>query len=60
MNNIEMNVERKFLGCASPSHRVAGSIGKYFPTVGVSRIDLSLAASVRGRFYPEVFGTNWL
>ena len=47
---IEMNVEREFVGCASPSHRVAGnagSIGKYFPTVGregaqvplLSRID---------------------
>ena len=31
---IEMDVEREFVGCASPSHRVAGSIGKYFPTVG--------------------------
>ena len=34
---IEMNVEREFVGCASPSRRVAGnagSIGKYFPTVG--------------------------
>ena len=32
---IEMNVEREFVGCASPSHRVAGnagSIGKFFPT----------------------------
>ena len=47
---IEMNVEREFVGCASPSHRVAGnagSIGKFFPTVGgggaqvplLSRID---------------------
>ena len=30
---IEMNVEREFVGCASPSRRVAGnagSIGKYF------------------------------